>query len=821
MERFKVPRLHRWLISGAAVVLILLAVQAFQLGKNVRHRIEALSSAATDNLQWTLSQAEVDYLKYRLAARQAAAAADLPTLRRQFDIYYSRIATFRESALYAGIRQTSEGGDTLNRLKQGLLDQAELIDAPDAVLLENLDTLLHMVIEDGDDVRDLALMGVVLQAETAGAERVMLHTLFLRLTFVVICLLLTLVLTLLLIYWLFRRGQQLAFQKAQEAARTEAMVTSSLDAILMANEAGKITAFNGAAERIFDYSAAEAIGLPFDQLVSVDPAQIASRQMPLGAADGRIQLTATRKTGEKLPVEVSLTVSRSGGNPVLVSYVRDISNRLKAEEDLRRARDDALAGERAKDKLLTVMSHEMRTPLTGILGSLDLLEDLSPNPEQRRYLQAMRVSSELLLHHVNDVLELSRLEAGAEPEKPSCFDLQELIAGLVDSQQANAQKYNNELTVFCSLGPLPGVIGRARSIQQVLLNLVGNALKFTRDGAVSVDVIRGEGNRVEFSVADTGKGIAEEDLERIFDDFIMVDPSYKRGSEGTGLGLAISQRLVRMMGGEITCESELGEGSLFSFSIDLAPAELIAPIKAETAKVVDGSLKLLIIEDNDINRLLLEKMLKDLGHDVLSAAGGAEGVAHVEARAFDLIITDISMPEVDGLEVLRRIRNRKLAEGIDIVALTAHAAAEDHARILEAGFAEVLTKPINRKALAELIERRACGKPLQQPAVREGDSDIAQFIKAVGPEKAQHFLSVFRSDVLSLSQVLGQSPELTEDHRQEAHRLAGSAAVLGLVDLRASMLAIEQANTNAMPELDGLKRAWQSADSVLKSFVTA
>ncbi len=812
--------MHRLLISATAVILVLLAVQSVRLGKNVQNRIEALSSAATDNLQWTLSQAEVDYLKYRLASEQAEGSADLAVLRRQFDIYYSRIATFRESTLYAGIRENAEGGATLERLRQGMMAQADLIDATDAELIANLDRLHEMVVRDGDDVRDLALMGVVLQAETAGAERVLLHKLFLRLAIVVIALLASLAFTALLILWLYRRGQRLAYLQAQESARTEAMVTSSLDAILVADEAGLITAFNGAAERIFDYTAQEAIGMPFDALVSVDAAHKDIRRLPRGSRelDGRIRLTATRKSGEVLPVEVSLMVTKSSGNPVLVSYVRDISHRLRAEEDLRRARDDALAGEKAKDRLLTVMSHEMRTPLTGILGSLDILEDLGPSSEQRRYLQAMRVSGELLLHHVNDVLELSRLEAGAAPEELRNFDLKELVEGLVASQQANARKNNNELSVFCNIGAVTGVCGRTRSIQQVLLNLVGNALKFTRDGAVSVDVIRGDGDLVEFSVADTGKGIAPEDLERIFDDFIMLDPSYKRGSEGTGLGLAISRRLVRLMEGDISCESELGEGSLFSFSIPLPPVELEVQAQVKTAERGKRQCKLLVIEDNDINRLLLEKMLSDLGHQVTSAAGGAEGLAQISAQEFDLIITDISMPEVDGLEVLRRVRKDRLAEGVDIVALTAHAASEDHARILEAGFAEVLTKPINRSAMAAMIDRRTGVGETFAPR-REGESDIGQFFQALGAEKARHFLSVFRNDVHSLRETLAQSERLTESHRQEAHRLAGSAAVLGLAELRASMLAIEEANTNAIPELDRLQRAWASADSVLQGFV--
>ncbi len=551
MVRPKIPNTHRWIISIAAVVLILLAAQAFRLGKDVQTRIEALSSAATDNLQWTLSQAEVDYLKYRFAAMQVRERQDLPRLRRQFDIYYSRIATFRESSSYSGVRATPEGGETLERLHQGLLEQAELIDSSDDTLLARSDELLRMIVSEGDDVRDLALFGVVLQAETAGEERVLLHELFSRLAIVVLALMGTLALTALVILRLFRRGQRLSMLQAQEAARTEAMVTSSLDAILMADAAGRITAINGAAEEIFGYSEDEAIGLSFDALVLNSPDNSGPNKLDdiLRESDGRIEMTAQRKNGEILPVEVSLTISKSDGNQVLVSYVRDISRRLQAEEELRRARDDALAGEQAKDRLLTVMSHEMRTPLTGILGSLDVLEDLGPTADQQRYMQAMRVSGELLLHHVNDVLQLSRLEAGADPDPPHPFDLDELVSGIGESQQAIARRNNNELTVFCSLGGSSGVEGRCRYVQQVLLNLIGNALKFTHDGAVSVDVMRTEGDLVEFSVADTGKGIAAEDLDRIFDDFTMLDPSYKRGSEGTGLGLAISRRLVRLMGG--------------------------------------------------------------------------------------------------------------------------------------------------------------------------------------------------------------------------------------------------------------------------------
>lgn len=824
MVRQKIPIMHRWVISAAAVVLILLAAQAYRLGSDVQSRIEALSSAATDNLQWTLSQAEVDYLKYRSAAMVVEDRSDLPRLRRQFDIYYSRIATFRESALYSEVRATPEGSETLGRLQQGLQRQAALIDASDEVLLSEKDNLLQLIAVDGNDVRDLALFGVALQAETAGAERVLLHTLFTRLAIVVLALLGTLALTALVILRLFRRGQRLSMLQAQEAARTEAMVTSSLDAILMADAEGRITAINGAAEEIFGYSEEEAIGMNFDSLILQSPegAEAGDLDNILNENDGRFQMTAQRKTGDVIPVEVSLTVSKSDGNQVLVSYVRDISHRLQAEEELRRARDDALAGEQAKDRLLTVMSHEMRTPLTGILGSLDVLEGLTPSAEQQRYLQAMRVSGELLLHHVNDVLQLSRLESGAEADAPIRFDLDELVRGIGESQQANAARNNNDLSVFCSLGAETGVEGHCRYVQQVLLNLIGNALKFTQDGAVSVDVMRTEGDLVEFSVADTGKGIAAEDLERIFDEFTMVDPNYNRGCEGTGLGLAISRRLARLMGGEITCESEPGEGSLFSFTIPLPPVALEQGKPVFAADAPTRQQRLLVIEDNDINRLLLETMLNDMGHEVVSVNGGARAIEEIRAHRFDLIISDISMPDIDGMEVLRRVRAEHLANDTDIVALTAHAARDDHERILAAGFAEVLTKPIDRAALAEMVLRRSAADAASPiPAPDRGESDISQFVAAVGPEKARHFLAEFRDDVCALREALTQSVELTDQHRKEAHRLAGSAAVLGLAALRSSMLEIEQANTNALPELAPLQDAWGNAEKVLAIHVAS
>lgn len=814
------PSVPRWVLALVLAIAAALAAQSVRLGHQVLQELDGLSTAATDNMQWNLSQAEVEHLKLQTAVLTARTPADLARLRRHFDIYYSRITTFRESPLFADLRRSQGGAGLLQQMQDRLDRMAAVVDSGDQVLMNGLPELEAELEANSADVRELALFGVVLQVDNTKDKRLQLFTILSRLGWVVLALVLAL--AALLLGRLYRKGRQMAIERSRAAARMETMIASSLDAILVVGADGRIQAFNGAAETVFGYSCEEAVGQPMVNLIVPDHLQEAhkagmKRFLQTGeariAGKGRLQLEARRKSGELFPVELSVSVSQSGTDMVFVSFLRDISEQIATEEELRRARDDALAGERAKHNLLTVMSHEMRTPLTGVLGAIDLIEGTGPTQEQRRYLQAMRVSGELLLHHVNDVLELSRLEAGADSEKLRIFDLEELVSGLVESQQASAKGRGIDLSLHCSLSEKPVVAGRPRAVQQVLLNLIGNALKFTREGAVSVDVMRlPDGETVEFSVADTGQGIAPENLDRIFEDFITLDASYGRSREGTGLGLSITKRLVEAMGGSIICESEPGEGSLFTISLALPPAKAPPRQDKQDQPRDKGACRLLIAEDNDINRELLATLLGQEGHQVTAVPGGAEAVQAAREGRFDLILMDISMPEVDGIEALGRIRARQLAEDTDIVALTAHAAAEDHARILEAGFAEVLTKPVNKAELADVIARRAGGGVKALP---RAESDIHQFFEALGKDRARSFLISFCDEVSLLQDTLQSASVLEDSQRKEAHRLAGSAAVLGLSDLRRAMLAIEKAELGGDPPLAPFQKAWASASMIL------
>lgn len=819
----RLRRFRRGIAVFGTVILLLLFGESIWLGSKILQRLEELSIAQTDNYQWNITQIEVEHLKVEKKSLKIFIPEDLQDMRRAFDVFYSRIVTVRESAVFAPLRRNPEANETLARVQDRLDRMAALVDLPDGEFMANLDAFQAMLGENRHDTRALALSGLDTYAAENEAKRLDLHRLLSQMAAVVFVLVTALGMTALLLSILYRRGRQLAHTNACTAARMQAMVSSSLDAILVMDSEGHIVEYNGAAESVFGYSRDEALGVEMAQLIvpthhrdahKAGLARFLRTGVAKASSNGRIELEGLRKSGEVFPVELSITPTYTAGETVFVSFLRDISDRYEVEAELRAARDDALAGERAKANLLTVMSHEMRTPLTGVLGAIDIMEAEQPTPQQQKYLRAMRVSGELLLQHVNDVLELSRLESDASPEEVSIFDLEDLVDGLVTSQNAAAGANGNELSVHCNLGHVVTVEGRSRAIQQALLNLVGNAIKFTRDGAIMVDVTRVDGgDMVEFQVADTGKGIAPAHLDRIFDDFVTLDTSYGRMSEGTGLGLAITRRLVTSMGGEISCDSEVGEGSTFVFRIPLPMAQMQMPSKPVSRQSTQGPAHLMVVEDNDVNRELLKRMLEMMGHEVIAASGGGEAITYAAEYDFDLILMDISMPDIDGIEAIRRIRQRRLAEGVDIVALTAHAAADDHRRILEAGFAEILTKPVDKPKLQEVISRRAkCAVPLEEES---GGSDLAQFFEALGSEKAQDFLMRFLDEIAEFATDISQAGDIPSGLRSEAHRLAGSAAVLGMPGVRTCLQEIEMDKSPRPAACDDFARVWQEAETAL------
>ncbi|RUO98144.1 MAG: PAS domain-containing hybrid sensor histidine kinase/response regulator [Hyphomicrobium sp.] len=405
----------------------------------------------------------------------------------------------------------------------------------------------------------------------------------------------------------------------------------------------------------------------------------------------------------------------------------------KAQTELRRAIEIAEAASRAKSGFLSTMSHEMRTPLNGVLGALQLLDQEGLTERQKDLVERAKESSEALLVHINDVLDFSKLEADKLDLDPQAFDLVALLNSVSHIVEPQTQKAGNTIRLILDEGLPKRLSGDAIRLKQVLLNLVSNAAKFTRKGEISVSVARigGDDARplLEFAVRDTGIGIPEERLNDLFREFSMVDSSYTRRTGGTGLGLAISKRLIEMMGGEIGVSSQAGVGSRFWFRLSLPCANgedhETSEVETTSAEPV-GRFAILLVDDNRTNRFVTSQLLLSAGHSVVLASSGKEAVDLADRSKYDAIFMDISMPDMDGLEATRMIRSlSRYNADTPIVALTAHAVVGDRERFLARGMNGYLAKPVRLRDIARTLAQIEVGRATPQGTAQVLKSETA------------------------------------------------------------------------------------------------
>ena len=425
-------------------------------------------------------------------------------------------------------------------------------------------------------------------------------------------------------------------------------------------------------------------------------------------------------------------VDERGAPLRMLGIVLDITERKLYEQELARAKDAAEAAAKAKTDFMANMSHEIRTPMNGILGVTDILLETELNPLQRRYLEMVKGSGEALLNVVNDVLDFSKIEAGAMVLEDIEFYLREVVEQAAETVAVRAFQKKLELVVLIDPSLPEFFMGDPAKLRQVVLNLVSNAVKFTEKGEVAIRVggmPREEGKwMLRFAIADTGIGIPEEKKGLLFQSFSQLDASTARSYGGTGLGLAISRRIVEQMGGTIWAESREGEGSTFTFEIELPKTEGISAPGPMPLKGMAG-LRVLVIDDNETNRAVLQRALTTRGLLVDVAERGSEATRKVFEAAdaglpFDLVIIDLHLPDIDGFEVAERLRERFPLDRLAMMMITSDDITGGARRSRELGMTAYLVKPVRIASLVDALLRMRRPTAGKQATGSEGDRHI-------------------------------------------------------------------------------------------------
>ncbi|EIW15833.1 MULTISPECIES: ATP-binding protein [Pelosinus] len=655
-----------------------------------------------------------------------------------------------------------------------------------------------------------------------------------------------------------QRFQQL-LQSEEKLLQTEAlahMMFNHHQAMMMIIESktGHILEANAAAENFYE---SPLIGCLIQEFIEYPPDEHGEKNSSQYANVGEYQFMARHAlaSGEVKDLSVNLTTKVIGEMVLSFLILEDFTEKMQLEKALREAKEKAEKANQAKDDFLAIISHELRTPMNGILGMAKLVLGTKLQPDQRECLELVQVSGEKLLVLLNDLLDFSKVRDGKLELENICFSLRDVMSEFHRILRMKAKKKGLQCVIHIAQDVPDGLYGDPRRLQQIVMNLADNAVKFTKTGLVSiaVNVKQHLDNQVNllFVVRDTGIGIPPEKINIIFHKFTQVDSSTTRKYGGTGLGLSIVKHLVEIMGGRVWVESSLDKGSSFYFTVSFEVCQItLSNHPLEQLKQPESNkelqriekLQVLLVEDEFINQKVAVKMLTNQGHNVTLASNGQQAIEFFNKEQFDIIFMDIQMPEMDGVQTTAAIRDLEEQwadeRHIPIVAMTAYAMKGDRERLMSCGMDEYISKPLDAEVLNNVVRKLFYGRYAKSKGQGEMDKESSQV--AANPYLDQ-LLSICQGDVDTVKAVIScfldngtqymrhieqAVSEKDANHlKLSAHRLKGAATYFGnqtVVEYAAQLeqmgdagqlIDIEQVFAKlqaAVKELeDGLQQAWR------------
>lgn len=610
--------------------------------------------------------------------------------------------------------------------------------------------------------------------------------------------------------------QRLAEQEALTASETkyQGLFHNSADAVFIHDADGKIHDVNESAVAMLDRSRDELLSLSLQELHPKQDHPIARKALREVARNNkcRMNIGFLKADGTVIPAEVRARKFEGPDGPLIHGVARDVSEAHTRAEELRVAKEQAEAASEAKSRFLATISHEIRTPLNGVIGGLGLLADTDLAGDQAAHTAHARNAAEGLLSLINDLLDFAKIEAGHATLEIASFDLWDCVHRVVDIIKPISQQ--KKLPVVVEIDPsVPRFVSADSSrLRQILLNLVSNAVKFTEHGSVRVLVSSDNdtGTSLRFTVTDTGIGIPDEMRDRLFGDFVQLESDYRRRFGGTGLGLAISRRLTSLMGGTIDFESTAGQGSSFWFTlpVDVAERHLdrsTAPIFPEP-EGLEG--RILLAEDSQTNAYVALALLRQKGARVDHVSNGAEAIEAMKARAYDLVLMDVSMPEVDGIEATTAIKAMPSCSSVPIVAMTAHVGDEDRRRCFEAGMDDYVVKPLDKIAFLTTVANWLPKGTNTSRTTPAASGNELQFIDAdhlavcwdgLDQKTKQEIVQLFGEEMEERVAALQNDTGTPEELKRQAHSLKGAAANVGATALADLAAEVENAISKDEP----------------------